>query len=460
MRRSILLTTDQFAYVGSYGTLTGFIRRCRSNGCAQLTDAEMGLLLTCVEDLSRQGTGQAVNRKQEHFQDCDTAFENLLPALGIEVEVGKTRTVKDKEPSRCRMPTVHLDFEAEKVLGDMDFDQRSRQDVALDVHMLAYAFGTPHDLISRYCLDSVALKNWIQTIADKYIDNPYHNWRHAVDVFQFSYLMLVNGAAHKYLNHQDVMALFIAEIGHDVGHLGTNNGFLVRTGHDLAITYNDQAVLENMHCAVLFRTMRQEEGCNVLQPLPEKEYNNTREKIIAAVLATDMSKHFEFVDRFAGRLSQVESNPFQEDTKSSRDKQKASKADRRMLMQAFIHMADLGHCCRPWSIHKHLVVALEEEFFLQGDKERSLGLPCMPMMDRQKDSTAASQEFFMSKLVMPLLTPCATFMTPQVGQFFLNGLSANMLRWKELVARYGKKDALHVLTEAGLMNDADELKPS
>merc|ERR1712159_217250 len=109
------------------------------------------------------------------------------------------------------------------------------------------------------------------------------------------------------------------------------------------------------------------------------------------------------VDRFTARTSQMEQNPFATGTKEDREKQKASKGDRRMLMQIFVHAADLGHCCRTWDVHRWVVVGLEEEFFAQGDKELAAGIPVSPLMDRKKDSAPASQGFFLEKLVRPLL---------------------------------------------------------
>lgn len=41
-------------------------------------------------------------------------------------------------------------------------------------------------------------------------------------------------------------ALFSAAI-HDYGHLGVNNDFLIQSGDDLALRYNDRSPMENHH---------------------------------------------------------------------------------------------------------------------------------------------------------------------------------------------------------------------
>lgn len=72
--------------------------------------------------------------------------------------------------------------------------------------------------------------------------NPYHNFRHAVDVMQSTWYFLcsmraltptiestfpVNTKQNSILRPIDILALMMASLGHDVGHPGVNNGFMV-----------------------------------------------------------------------------------------------------------------------------------------------------------------------------------------------------------------------------------------
>ena len=52
------------------------------------------------------------------------------------------------------------------------------------------------------------------------------------------------------------MAALVAAAVHDVDHPGRNNQFVVNSGHELALLYNDNAVLENHHLAVAFKIMQ------------------------------------------------------------------------------------------------------------------------------------------------------------------------------------------------------------
>ncbi|MES1911147.1 MAG: hypothetical protein MHM6MM_003630 [Cercozoa sp. M6MM] len=84
--------------------------------------------------------------------------------------------------------------------------------------------------------------------------NPYHNSTHAADVAHKSMLLLrqIEVPVHPL----DALAVLLAAICHDYAHPGTTNDFLIETEHEVALTYNDQSVLENFSAAQVFRLMR------------------------------------------------------------------------------------------------------------------------------------------------------------------------------------------------------------
>merc|ERR1740123_430302 len=116
-----------------------------------------------------------------------------------------------------------------------------------------------------------------------------------------------------------------------------------------------------------------------------------------------------FVDRFAARVQNQDTKPFMEDTKNDPETYQASKTDRRLLLEAFLHTADLGHNFKPFDLNKMGVMKLEEEWFAQGDQEEMLGFPVSPNFDRKKDSLAGTQSFFMEAFIRPILEPFSNF---------------------------------------------------
>ena len=57
---------------------------------------------------------------------------------------------------------------------------------------------------------------------------------------------------------------------------------VVKTDNPLAITYNDQSPLENMHCATAFGIM-QDRRSNILGGIPRSSHDTVREAIISMV---------------------------------------------------------------------------------------------------------------------------------------------------------------------------------
>ena len=92
---------------------------------------------------------------------------------------------------------------------------------------------------------------FLSAIADRYLDNPYHNYKHGCDVCHTVYRLVRLSGLEAVFTGVEFFSLLVAAVAHDVGHLGVNNAFLVKSRHELAVRYEDQSPLEKMHCSVL-----------------------------------------------------------------------------------------------------------------------------------------------------------------------------------------------------------------
>lgn len=340
---------------------------------------------------------------------------------------------------------IQSGLDADAILSDRTFNCRNRGDIPLGAALIAHGFQHPVNYASRYNMDVRRLDAWLEAVARQYTDTAYHNWMHAIDTFQLCFLSL-RGGLDRYINYQDACSILIAAIAHDIGHQGQNNAFHLKARTQLAIVYNDKSPLENMHASLAFETLRKPKT-NFLESLPAADFANMRMKIIDSILETDATLHFDYVAKLESRAQHI--GKYVSGASKDPEQGKQATADRRLLVKGVVHMADIGNGFRTWDVYKHLVAALEEEFFLQGDQEQELGIPISPMMDRNKDSLAAGQDFFLTKMVLPLFDLYSNFMAEDFNNFCRSTLHANNSRWTALINVHGKKTVKEFLALDG-----------
>nr|XP_033786463.1 calcium/calmodulin-dependent 3',5'-cyclic nucleotide phosphodiesterase 1C isoform X2 [Geotrypetes seraphini] len=279
------------------------------------------------------------------------------------------------------------------VLKNVDkwsFDVFALNDASGD-HSLKFIFYemlTRYDLINRFKIPISALVSFVEALEVGYSKhkNPYHNLMHAADVTQtVHYLLLKSGVAH-WLTELEIFAMIFAAAVHDYEHTGTTNNFHIQTRSDVAILYNDRAVLENHHLSAVFRLLQDDEEMNILSNFSKEDWREFRMLVIEMVLATDMSCHFQQIKAMKNALQQPEAI----------DKPKA--------LSLILHTADISHPAKAWDIHHPWTMLLLEEFFKQGDREAELGLPFSPLCDRKSTMVPQSQIGFIDFIVEPTLT--------------------------------------------------------
>ncbi|KAL0037183.1 hypothetical protein WJX79_004360 [Trebouxia sp. C0005] len=297
--------------------------------------------------------------------------------------------------------------------------------------MLTFHLLKSTGLVQEFDLNESKLTACLRKIESGYDPaNPYHNSIHVASVVQMTHMLLVHGGVlkSKVLNRTQQLATYWSATVHDYEHGGLNNDFLIKTAHPLAITYNDSSPLENHHLAASSRVLYTPEYC-----FPPKEMAGqligVRSTCISQVLGTDMKKHFEILSRFQAAFKQVPKSPGGHSSTDSTNWDSTKVEDKTLLHQMILKCADIGHLTAAPRTHKRWAVQLEEEFFRQGDKERSVGLTVSPLMDRnQQGGMTRSQLGFFNIVGAPLFM--AVIELFEDAQPMMQGLQANYHHWE------------------------------
>jgi GAF domain-containing protein len=277
-------------------------------------------------------------------------------------------------------------------------------------------------LVSHFKLNIKALHNFMEGVQRKYQNNPFHNFHHGFAVMHVSFLFLTSTAAAGVMDMMDQLAMCVASLGHDLDHPGVNNAFLINSDHELAMRYNDQSVLENHHCAVLYEILA-DTSCNFMSGFAVPDRKEIRRKVISAILATDMSVHFELVTKMSTVLA-VKGSLTRETELTVDDKQ--------LFLNMIVHSADLSNPVRrPFEISRQWANLVGEEFTAQAEREVAMGLPVSPLMEKSDPISCANREKnFIDFVILPLWKTVSRFL-PEV-EHCTNTAIANRDKWVEI----------------------------
>eukprot|EP00330_Aristerostoma_sp_ATCC50986_P009896 CAMPEP_0114602146 /NCGR_PEP_ID=MMETSP0125-20121206/24761_1 /TAXON_ID=485358 ORGANISM="Aristerostoma sp., Strain ATCC 50986" /NCGR_SAMPLE_ID=MMETSP0125 /ASSEMBLY_ACC=CAM_ASM_000245 /LENGTH=153 /DNA_ID=CAMNT_0001812075 /DNA_START=241 /DNA_END=702 /DNA_ORIENTATION=+ len=145
----------------------------------------------------------------------------------------------------------------------------------------------------------------------------------------------------------EMAAMYISAAIHDYDHPGTNNNFHKNTLSQHAIRYNDKSVLENHHVSAAFALMR-EDNYNIFKNFTREKFQETRERMISLVLATDMANHFSDVAKMKTTISQGI---------DMKDK------DKSFMMNIVLHSADVGNPFKNWDSCSSWAFRILDEFW-------------------------------------------------------------------------------------------------
>ena len=268
-----------------------------------------------------------------------------------------------------------------------------------------------------HLLDEVKLDKFLMVLSKAYQNKKalYHTALHGTDVCYSTLLILtfLKNDENKIENisELDIVSLIIAALGHDVGHPGLTNNFLINSRDELSTIYNDRSVLENYHCAKTFQLLENNE-LNIFCNFSNEDFTSLRKKMIGEILSTDMTFHMKIVNDF-------------KEYKKSRDEKLGQNQ-----LNFITHIADLFHNYRKFDISLRWVELLSNEFWNQGDKEKELGLPVSFMCDRNNIDVPSSQIVFLTNFSLTSIQELI-----EVNEKFIilkNNSINNLARWEQL----------------------------
>lgn len=306
-------------------------------------------------------------------------------------------------------------------LDQLDFDMFELRSISQNNELrycMAYILNS-EGLLGIFNISQDVFIQFIEDVQSGYLKhNSYHNSTHAADVTQMVYYF-INSCSGKELCHLSKTDLFVCYLSaaiHDLGHPGFTNLYLINSRSDLAITYNDQSVLENFHISSALKIC-QDENKNIFKTFDRDLAKKIREKMIQVVLATDSSKHFKHLNKFKNQFGAG-------DCKDNDD-------DRIRAMMMMMHAADISNPSRPWYLCSRWADYVLQEFYSQGDREREMNLPISPLCDRNTVSRPKSQIGFINFLSEPTFQ-ALNMILPKI-ESNLSYIVENKTKWEELL---------------------------
>ncbi|CAE6929410.1 PDE9A [Symbiodinium sp. CCMP2592] len=425
---------------------------------------EMILLEKVVEKLSAIA---AVHASIEHVLDTEDMDEENIGILSMLHGDHTSRSSfrshpLDKERSQSRILRITPDLSLEANGVDEETFNSLRFNV-FDLTPLQLNKMTFHVMLSHASSAAIfngahgeeaLLQTFVSAVHKGYPDNPFHNFCHAVDVQTTIVKMMKLTEADDFLSHLEQCSLLVAGLGHDIGHPGFNNGFLSEVGHELAMKYNDRSPLENMHCAVLYQLLAKPET-ELFGSLSDDDYKEVRRICVETILHTDMACHQNMV-KDLNLLYQIHAEALRQSAspqpgrvtsrpsiaRPSRRRRSVlegatdpsqifSAPEHKMLvMESLLHAADVSNPAREWNVTQAWADKCLEEFFAQGDQERSRGIPVQFLNDRQKLNRPHSQIGFIEFMISPLFA-AQIWLWPNLFEYG-SCLSLNIGMWQEL----------------------------
>ena len=389
-----------------------------------------------INDYSK-GEKYNVKNKSDLFNNTNNLYINIYEEKKNNINSSKTTSsnvtktsnqIKTKEENNNINLNLSLSLLTNIETKDFNIFELDKKTSKNTLPLIGYyifnRFGFHNIIKYKY------FENWCRKIADGYNrKNPYHTDLHAADVTQTCLIFFKIGKINEIcrFNTLSKCALFLSCICHDYKHPGLNNDFLKDSKNILAIKYNDNSILENMHISEAFKLTIDYPNCNIFSGMNSEDYKQMRKMMISCVLCTDMINHkkaVNFMEKIINNKNDINNNDKIEEKDINQG-----------YMNLLIHASDISNPIKKFNIYFKWAELVIEEFLQQGDKEKELGLKCS--YDRENMDKCQNQLGFINYIEMPFYSLFVTVF-PKL-QYITENLNNNKSKILEIQEKNKEK---------------------
>ncbi|XP_075468911.1 cone cGMP-specific 3',5'-cyclic phosphodiesterase subunit alpha' isoform X2 [Ascaphus truei] len=288
--------------------------------------------------------------------------------------------------------------------------------------------------VEKFKVPVEVLTKWMYTVRKGYRDITYHNWRHGFNVGQTMFTLLMTGKLKKYYSDLEAFAMVAAAFCHDIDHRGTNNLYQMKSQASLAKLHGS-SILERHHLEYS-KTLLQDESLNIFQNLNNRQFENVIHIFEVSIIATDLALYFKKRTMFQKIVDATEQMQSEEEVIKYIITDPTKKE---VIMAMMMTGCDLSAITKPWEVQSKVALMVANEFWEQGDLERTvLQQQPIPMMDRNKSDE-------LPKLQVGFIDFVCTFVYKEFSRFhkeitpMLDGLQNNRVQWKTQADVYDEK---------------------
>lgn len=254
--------------------------------------------------------------------------------------------------------------------------------------------------LEKFGISKTKYSDFIAEIEKRYIANPYHNFNHAVDA-TYSLVILLQNTDFGF-SDLEKLSLFVAMIGHDMGHFGRTGQFVSSHVKKITDKFKSVSPLEEFHLSELFEVITH---VNLFSEISDESLLKLTEILTSSIIATDPVTTAGFIRDFSDR--------------------------REEQYNLIIKCADIGASIKVFDVHINWSIKLIEEFYSQGDELKTLGLPLMDLFNSEMSAKIPSgQVWYFENYAIPLYN--------KLGQHILNmtvleHLESNCETWRSKI---------------------------